>query len=112
MMVPQRLIAGSQLTASAATYYTVGSNQRAIIHNLALTNTTASAVTATVHLISTGATETLTNMLISARAIAPGETYGCPEAVGFVLLATGTIRALASEAAKITITASGVEWTS
>lgn len=112
MMVPQRLIAGSQLTTSAATYYTAGANTRAIIHNLALVNTTASAVTATVHLISAGASESASNMVISARTIAAGETYTCPEAVGFVLLATGTIRALAGSGTSITIMASGVEWTS
>lgn len=110
-ITPQALIAGSQIAATATTYYTAPANTKAIIQNMTLTNTTAGALTATVHIISTGATETASNMVISARVIAAGETYNCPEVIGKVLLATGTIRALASSATSITITASGVEVT-
>ena len=111
MIIPQTLIAGSQLTATAATYYTAPANTKAIIQNMTLTNTTANAVTATVHVISTGATETASNMIISARVIAANESYTCPEAIGKVILATGTIRALAGSATAITIESSGVEVT-
>lgn len=111
MIIPQRFVAGSQLTASAATYYTAPANTKAIIQHMALTNTTAGAVTATVHIISTGSTESASNMVISARTIAAGETYNCPEAIGAVILATGTIRALAGSATSISIQASGVEIT-
>ena len=109
MIIPQKLVAGSQLAATATTYYTAPANTKAIIQNMTLCNTTANAVTATVHVISTGATETASNMIISARVIAAGETYNCPEAVGKVILATGTIRALAGSATSITIVADGVE---
>lgn len=111
MIIPQTLIAGSQLTTSAATYYTAGTNVKAIITNMTLTNTTATARTATVHVISAGATETALNMIISARVIAAGETYNCPEAIGKVMLATGTIRALAEAGTAISIEASGYEVT-
>ena len=111
MIIPQTLIAGSQIAATATTYYTAPANTKAIIQNLTLCNTTAGAVTATVHIISTGASETASNMVISARTIAAGETYTCPEAIGAVLLATGTIRALAGSATSISIRASGVEIT-
>ena len=111
MITYQKLIAGSQLTATAATYYTAPANTKARIDNMTLTNTTANAVTATVHVISAGATETALNMIISARTLAAGETYNCPEAVGKVMLATGTIRAFAGSATSISIQADGIEIT-
>lgn len=111
MIIPQVFIAGSQVAATATTYYTAPANTKAIIHSMSATNTTANAVTLTVHRIATGATETASNMVISARTLAPGETYRCPEMVGKVLLATGTIRALASSATSITLQAEGVEVT-
>lgn|SRR3990167_6790316 len=111
MITPQKLIAGAQLAVTAGTHYTAPANTKAIIKNMTLTNTTANAVTATVHVISTGATETAANMIISARVIAAGETYNCPEAVGKVILATGTIRALAGSATSISIQADGLEIT-
>ena len=111
MITVQKLVAGSQLTASAATYYTAPANTKAIIKNMTLTNTTANAVTATVHVISAGATETTSNMIISARVIPPNDTYNCPEAIGKVMLATGTIRALAGSTVSISLQADGIEIT-
>lgn len=111
MITPQKLVAGSQIAATATTYYTAPANTKAIIKNMTLTNTTANAVTATVHVISAGATETASNMIISARVLASNETYNCPEAVGKVILATGTIRALAGSATSISLQADGIEIT-
>lgn len=111
MIIPKTLVAGSQIAATATTYYTAPANTKAIIHNMTLTNTTANAVTVTVHIIDTGATETASNMTISARVIAPGECYKCPEVIGKTISATGTIRALAGSATSITIQSSGVEAT-
>lgn len=111
MIIVQKLVAGAQLAATAGTHYTAPANTKAVIKNMTLTNTTANAVSATVHVISAGATETALNMIISARVIGPGETYNCPEAVGKVMLATGTIRALAGSATSISIQADGIEIT-
>lgn len=109
MIIPQKLVAGSQLTTSAATYYTAGTNVKAVITNMTLTNTTGTARTATVHVISAGASESASNMIISARVIAAGETYNCPEAIGKVMLATGTIRALAEANTAISLQVDGYE---
>lgn len=111
MITVKTLVAGSQLTGTAATYYTAPANTKAIIHNMSLANTGTSAVTATIHLVDTGATETTSNMSIVARVIAPNETYRCPEVVGKTISATGTIRALASIGTAISIQAHGVEVT-
>jgi hypothetical protein len=107
----KRLVNGSQLTASAATYYTAGANTKAVIKAASLVNTTAGAVTATVYLISSGGTAGATNTLISAKSIAAGETYNCPELVNHVLEAAGFIQALAGSATAITLVVSGVEVT-
>ena len=106
------LVAGTQLTAAASTYYAAPANTKAIIHNGTIMNTASSnAVTATVHIVDTGATETSSNMVINARVLSPLETYRCPELVGKTISATGTIRALASSTSTLSFHVSGVEVT-
>ena len=107
----RRIIAGSQLTASAATYYTAPTNTRCVIKRLSLTNTTAGAVTATIYLVPSGGSAGATNTLTSARTLAAGETWDCVSAEGHVLEAGGTVQALASAITSITIIGSGVEIT-
>lgn len=107
----KRGIAGSQLTTSAATYYTAPANVTVQIVGVRLVNTTASNVTATVHLIASGGSASASNTYISARTLAPGETYNCPELTGQVLETGGFLQALASSNTSITITGSVVEVT-
>lgn len=109
-VTPKRLISGSQLTTSAATYYTATS-VKARIDALVLTNTSAGAVTATVHLVPSGGSAGASNCILSARSLAAGESYVVPGALGQWLESGGTIQALASSATAITIVASGVEST-
>lgn len=47
-----------------------------------VTNSTAVAKTFTVYLVPSGGAAGATNVVISARTIAPGESYTCPELVG------------------------------
>lgn len=109
-ITPKRLVPGSQLTASAATYYTA-TGVKARIDSIALTNTTGGAVTATLHLVPSGGAADATNCVLSARSLAAGETYVPPGAIGQWLAAGGTIQALASAVTSITLVASGVEST-
>lgn len=102
----KRLVSGSQLTGSAATYYTAGTLTKAVIKSAQLTNTTAGAVACTVYVVPSGGTAGATNTLISARSIAVGETYNCPELINQVLEAGGFIQALGLN---VTLTVSGVE---
>lgn len=102
----KRLVSGSQLTGSAATYYTAPTLTKTIIKSAQLTNTTAGAVACTVYLVPSAGTAGATNTVISARSIAAGETYNCPELVNAVLEAGGTIQALGLN---VTLTASGAE---
>lgn len=109
-VTPKRLVPGSQIAASATTYYTA-TNVKARIDAIALTNTTEGAITATVHLVPSGGTADATNCILSAYSIAAGATYVVPGAIGQWLEEGGTVQALASAATSITLVASGVEWT-
>jgi hypothetical protein len=65
-----------------------------VITAAALVNTTAAAIAATVYLAPSGVAPGPANALISARSIAPGETYFCPELVGQGINAGGSVQAL------------------
>src|SRR5688500_12914149 len=103
----KELIAGSQLTTSAATYYTAPANTYAVIAQLTLTNTSANAVTATVHRVPSGGTASDSNKFVSARTLAPGETYVVNAAIGRRLNPGSFIDAQASAATSITIMMDG-----
>jgi predicted phage tail protein len=105
--LPSRLVNGSQLTTSAATYYTTPPNTITTISACTLTNTTAGAVTATMHLVPNGNAATPLNIILAARVIAAGESYNVGSAIGQTLAAGGTIQALASAGTSITLLASG-----
>lgn len=109
-VIPKRLVAGSQLTAVAVTYYTATLTTTRI-DACALTNTTAGAVTATVHLVPSGGTATVSNCVMSAKSLAAGETLTVAGAIGQWLASGGTLQALASAATSIDLVASGVEFT-
>jgi len=101
-VTPKALIDTAQLTNAAATVYT-STNIVTIIDSFKLVNVTAGAVTATV---SIGADAAGTRF-ISARSLAPGETYNCPEMVGQILNAGQLIQAYASANTSVNIRASG-----
>lgn len=108
-IVPKRLVDGSQLTTSAATYYTA-TNVRSRIDSCALTNTTGGAVTATLHLVPSGGSASASNRVLSAYSIAAGQTYVPPGIIGQWIESGGTLQALASSATSISLVASGVEY--
>jgi hypothetical protein len=107
-VTPKTLVESQQLTNSNATYYTA-TNVRTIIDKMTLCNTTGGAVTATIDLVDSGGSAGVTERIISARSLAAGETYTCPEAVGHVLDSGDTIQGLASANTSITIRVSGRE---
>lgn len=102
----KRLVPGSALTGAAATYYTAPALTRAVTRSAQLTNTTAGVVACTVYVVPSGGTAGATNTVISARSIAAGETYNCPELVNQVVETGGTIQALGNG---VTLTVSGIE---
>lgn len=102
----KRMVNGSALTASAATYYTAPTATRAIIKSAAIVNTTAAAVQATVYLVPSGGTAGATNAVINLRSLAPNETYSCPELINHVIEPAGSIQAFGDG---LTLVVSGAE---
>lgn len=113
MITAKKLFDPAQLTAAAATYYTVPVGAKCILKKLTFTNPTSSAAprTVTVYLIPNGGTAADSNTLISAKALAIGETWDCVEAENQILNAGDFIQALASAATDVTIMGSGLEVT-
>jgi predicted phage tail protein len=107
--LPKRLVDGSQLTTSAATYYTTPAGTITTISACTVTNTTAGVVTASVHLVPSGGSATASNIVLSARGIAAGESFNVGSAIGQSLATGGTLQALASAGASINLVASGYE---
>ena len=83
---------------------------KTIIDKFTATNTSAANVVLSVNLVAATDAAGDANLVLE-RAIAPGQTYTCPELVGQVLEAGGFISTLSSAATALTISASGREIT-
>jgi hypothetical protein len=86
-------------------------NCKTIIDKFTVTNTSAANVLFSVNLIPEAGAAADANLVLKSRAIAPSETYACPELVGQTLEINGFISTLASAATALTISASGREIT-
>lgn len=86
-------------------------NCKTIIDKFTVTNTSAANATISVNLIASGGSAGDSNLVIKTRAIAPNETYACPELIGQVLESGGFISTLAGTASALTISVSGREIT-
>jgi len=106
----QVLIPPKQAEATQTTQYTAV-NCKAIIDKFTITNTSAGNVTISVNLVTSGGSAGVSNLIMDTRAIAPDETYTCPELVGQALMSGGFISTIASAATSLTIRASGREIT-
>lgn len=96
MTITKYFFDGGNVTNAAVTQGTVvPANTRRQITAAIVCNSTAVAKTFTAHVIPSGGTAGATNMYISARTIAPGESYTCPELVGRGLNAGGFVQVLA-----------------
>ena len=104
------LIPAKQAESSQTTQYTA-TNCKTIIDKFTVTNTTSGNVTISVNLVTGGGSPSAANLVMDTRAIAPDETYTCPELVGQALEPSGFISTIASAATSLTIRASGREIT-
>ncbi len=104
-IIPRKQAENVQTTQYTAT------NCKTIIDKFTVTNTTAGAVTFACNLVASGEAAGVSNLVLSTRSIAAGETYTCPELVGQVLEPGGFISTLAGAATSLTISASGREIT-
>jgi hypothetical protein len=107
-VTPKVLIPAKQAENVQTAQYTAAA-VKAIIDKFTVTNTSANNVTLSVNLVTVLGTAGADNLILDARAIAPDETYTCPELVGQVLEAGGFISTLASAATSLTIRCSGRE---
>ena len=75
------------------------------------TNTIASVVTYTVHIVPSGDSASLSNMIVNSKALAIAEDDEPASVVNQLVPPGGTIEVLASSGASIAIRASGIEFT-
>ncbi len=106
-ITPVQLVAPQQLGASDASLYSPGTNSSAQVGRVVFTNTTSSAVTITAG-ITTGSALGASDIMISARTLAPGEAYVSPELAGQVIPFGSQLHAYASAASAVTVVASGI----
>ncbi len=109
-VVVKNIIPRKQAEAVQLQQYTA-ENCKAIIDKFTVTNTSAVNVLFSCNLVAAGGSAGDSNLVVKSRAIAPGETYTCPELVGQVLESGGFISTLAGATASLTISASGREIT-
>jgi hypothetical protein len=89
----KRLVAGSVLTGTAATYYTAPSSTRAVIKSATLANATGAPVTAVVYIVPAAGTAGAANTFIAGQVVAAGATYTCPELINHVIHPCETLQA-------------------
>lgn len=101
---------GAKYAENTETTQYAATNVTAQITAFTVTNVTGTTATFSVSLpASTGGVAS--TRAISARAIAPGQTYTCPEVVGHILAPGSFISTLAGTASALVIRCSGVEVT-
>ena len=106
-VTPTVLVPPLQMQATQITQYSVPASNRAIIDKATVTNTDTVSRTFSVNLVTSGGSAGNANLVIDDRAVAPGETYTCPELVGQVLEAGSFISTIASAATALTLRVSG-----
>lgn len=104
------LIQSKQAENAQTTQYTAA-NCKTIIDKFTATNTSAANVSLSVNLVASGGSPGVSNFVVNARAVAPGETYTFPELVGQVLEPGGFISTIAGAVTSLTIRSSGREIT-
>lgn len=102
------IIPRKQAEATETVQYTVSSGTT-IIDKFTVTNVSAVAVSFSCYLPASGVAFDPANKILDNQLINPDETYLCPELIGQVLAAGGTIVTVAGAAAALTISASGRE---
>jgi hypothetical protein len=101
----------SKFAEAAATGQYTAIARKAVIDKFTATNTGASDVTFSIHLVPNGGTAGTGNQILRTRTIAPNECYTCPEVVGHSLEAGGFIATNCSTASVLIIRCTGREIT-
>lgn len=106
----KRVVAGSLITNSIATYYTVPASATAIIKEMTVCNTDASTpYTFSLYIVPSAGTYGDANVEFKSVTLQPLETRIFSRTC--VMAASSTIQAIASTTSKIALSVSGVERT-
>lgn len=105
-ITPAQLVQPQLLGAADGSLYSPATPVSAQIGRAVFTNTSASAVTITAGITAGGALGA--TPMISARTLAPGESYVSPELAGAVIPSNAQLHAYASSASAVVFTVSGV----
>lgn len=109
-ITPKKMVPGSALTASAATYYTVGADvSKAVVKEIEFCNTDTVNRTVTMYIIPSAGSAAAANTVYYQITLQAGETKTFSRST--VMLTGGFIQALASSAGVVSFNASGVEYT-
>lgn len=111
MTVTVKTLIESKQAENTQTLQYTANNCKTIIDKFTATNTSTNNVNLSVNLVQLGGTPGDENLIVDARAIAPGEAYTFPELVGQALQPGSFISTIASAATSLTIRASGREIT-
>lgn len=103
---PKTIIPAKQAEDSATTQYT-STNVKTAIDKFTVTNTTGSAATIEINIVSSGGSVSDSNVVLHSKSIEAGQTYQCPEVVGHYMEAGSFISTTAGTASALTIMASG-----
>lgn len=94
-MIQPYIFDGAVLTAAPAQQgASVPNLTKRVISAAALVNTTGAPVAVSAHLVPAGKTASSDNAIISARTLAAGETYFCPELINQGINAGGSVFAV------------------
>lgn len=102
------IIPAKQVENVQTTQYTA-LNCTTVIDNATVTNTSASNVLFSINVVSAFGVAGVDNLVLNQRAIAPKETYKCPELVGQTLNPGDFISTISGTASALTMRVSGRE---
>ena len=105
---PVQLFAPQQLTNAATIYYT-STNILTRIDKLTFTNQDSSAHTVTIYLVPAAGSPVAANLITKTYQIPAGATYNCPDVVGHILGAGGTLQMLADANTEVTAFGAGTQ---
>lgn len=111
-VTPKKIVPGIQLPNAAAAspgLYACPANTKTLIKKATFTNNDATARTVTIHLVASGGTAGVTNIVTKAAVIAAGATYEAFEIEGHILQPGDFITAFADAASMVTCHISAVE---
>lgn len=111
MAVTQKVLIPSKQIESVQTTQYTAINAKALIDKFTVVNTSVANQVFSINLVASGSTAGVSNIVIKDRAIAPNETYKCPELIGKLIESGGLISTVASAATSLTVEANGREIT-